>query len=92
MTRDDYEAHLKRKGYDAAMERTKPAGDVDARHTHEFDACLFMLSGEYTLMFDDGPRTYRSGDMFEVPCGTPHAERVGATDIQYLVGRRQPAA
>ncbi len=88
MTRDDYEAHLKRGGYDTAMERTKPANDVDARHTHEFDACGFMMAGEYTLVFDDGARSYRPGDMFEVPRGTPHAEKVGAAEIRYLVGRR----
>ncbi|MBV8165180.1 MAG: cupin domain-containing protein [Alphaproteobacteria bacterium] len=88
MTRDDYEAHLKRHGYEPAMERTKPAGATDGRHTHEFDACLYMLAGEYTLGYDDGERTYRPGDMFEVPRGTPHAETVGATEIRYLVGRR----
>jgi mannose-6-phosphate isomerase-like protein (cupin superfamily) len=91
MTRDDFEVHLKRHGYADAIERTKPANDFDARHTHEFDACGFMLAGEYTLMFDDGPRTYRPGDMFEVPRGTPHAEQVGAADIHYLVGKREPA-
>jgi quercetin dioxygenase-like cupin family protein len=88
MTRDDYVAHLKRGGYGEAIERTKPANDVDDRHAHEFDACGFMLAGEYTLVFDTGPRTYRPGDMFEVPRGTHHAEKVGATDIHYLVGKR----
>lgn len=91
MTREEYEAHLARHGYSAAMERTKPAGDTDGRHTHEFDACLFMLAGEYTLTFDDGVRTFRAGDMCEVPRGTPHGEKVGATEIHYLVGRREPA-
>jgi quercetin dioxygenase-like cupin family protein len=92
MTRDEFEAGLKRGGYGAADERTKAAGDVVERHTHDFDACLLILSGEYTLTFDDGARTFRPGDMFEVSRGTPHAEQVGAQDLHYLVGRRQPAA
>lgn len=89
MTRDEYAAHLKHNGYGVAIERTKPAGDTDGRHTHEFDACLLMLAGEYTLTFDDGERTFRPGDMCEVPSGTPHAEKVGPTDIRYLVGKRE---
>ena len=88
MTRDDYVAHLKRHGFGEAIERTKPANDADGRHAHEFDACLLMLEGEYTLTFDDGARTFRAGDMCEVPRGTHHAETVGATDIRYLVGKR----
>jgi uncharacterized cupin superfamily protein len=92
MTRDEFEADLKRDGYGAADERTKPAGDANDRHAHDFDACLLILSGEYTLTFDDGARTFRPGDMFEVVRGTPHAERVGAQDLRYLVGLRQPAA
>ena len=67
MTRDDYEAHLKRHGYEAAMERTKPvspspstarplAALVPAARDH------VSLGEDVTVTkFDRGPNAFQVG-------------------------------
>ena len=37
-------------------------------------------------------RSYRPGESFEVPAGTPHAEAVGDEVLRYTVARRHEKA
>ena len=76
------------EGYDEIVEREMPAGFRDAEHQHAFDARILVTEGEFTIAMRGATRTYRAGESFEVPAGTPHAEAGGDTALRYTVARR----
>ena len=88
MDKAGFEATLKTDGYIDVVDREVPAGNVNPRHSHEFDARLLVVSGEMTLVRENGTHTYRSGDVFEVASGTVHEERAGPQGVRYIAGRR----
>ena len=88
MDAKEFEVTLAAGGYLEVKTLKAPPGSVNATHAHEFDARLFIVEGELTLTRDGGVRTYRPGEVFEIPSGTPHSEQYGPTGATYLVGRR----
>ena len=90
MNRAEFEADLRREGYELREGAMEPNVDREA-HAHEFDARLFVLDGSITLVFGADCRTYRPGDSCNVPAGTMHEEHTEADGVRYLAGRR-PAA
>ena len=91
VTREGFEEDLRREGWDVRYGGQKPGHTADS-HAHEFDARLFVLGGEITLIRDGKPQTFRPGDCCEVPAGTLHAEQVGPEGVSVLAGIRQPIA
>jgi quercetin dioxygenase-like cupin family protein len=59
-------------------------------HTHDFIAHGLVLSGEFTLTTDAGPRVLPAGATFELAAGTPHHETAGVAGAQLLAGRIYP--
>ena len=57
-------------------------------HTHATETAHIILSGEMTLMTEDGGRTYRAGERCDVPAGTVHSARMGPSGCRYLIGER----
>jgi mannose-6-phosphate isomerase-like protein (cupin superfamily) len=87
MNRTEFEAELRREGYEVREGEIKP--DVHrAAHAHGFDARLFVLDGSITLVFGDERCTYAPGDSCSIPAGTMHEEHTEADGVRYLVGRR----
>ncbi len=87
MNREQFEQELADDGYsvkESSMQPKPPA----AMRTHDFDARLLILEGEITITREDGATTYREGDIYSLPAGTPHFETVGADGVKYVVGRR----
>ena len=87
MDRNAFEAAAVADGYEVS-ESFKPAAPDNGQHTHDFDARLFILSGEATMTFADGPVTYRAGDVCDVTAGTRHSEAFGPDGCAYLVAKR----
>jgi len=85
-----FTAAARAEGYDEIVEREMPAGFRDAEHQHAFDARILVTEGEFTITMRGAARTYRPGESFEVPAGTPHAEAVGEAALRYTVARRHP--
>jgi quercetin dioxygenase-like cupin family protein len=81
-------AAARAEGYDEIAEREMPAGFRDAEHQHAFDARILVTAGEFTISMNGATRSYRAGENFEVPAGTPHAEAVGDEALRYTVARR----
>ena len=88
MTKAQFLADAKRDGYLEILEREMQAGSNAAEHRHEFDAHILVTAGEFTITIEGNARTYRAGEAFAVPLGTPHAEAAGAEPVRYTVARR----
>ena len=88
MTRDEFVAAARADGYDEIVDREMPAGFRDAEHRHAFDARILVSAGEFSITLGGATRTYRAGEIFSVPAGTPHAEAVGESMLRYTVARR----
>ena len=87
MTRVEFEAELRREGYEIRE------GEIEANvhreaHAHEFDARVLVLDGSITLVFGRERVTYGPGDSCSVPAGTMHAEHTEADGVRYVSGRR----
>jgi len=87
-----FAAAARAEGYDEIVEREMPAGFRDAEHRHAFDARILVTAGEFTITMNGATRSYRPGESFEVPAGTPHAEAVGDEVLRYTVARRHDKA
>jgi mannose-6-phosphate isomerase-like protein (cupin superfamily) len=90
MNRAEFEADLRREGYEIREGEIKP-NEHRAPHAHSFDARLFILDGSITLVFDDERRAYGPGGSCMVPAGTQHEEHTEADGVRYLIGRRSAA-
>ncbi|MGD9615485.1 MAG: cupin domain-containing protein [Alphaproteobacteria bacterium] len=88
MDRTAFENELREQGYGEVVDRRMKAGEVNRTHAHEFDARLLVLEGAMTIAAESGERTYRAGDIFEMPAGRPHSETAGPQGARYLAGRR----
>lgn len=87
MDRATFEAELVRDGY-AVRESSLPANHNNADHVHDFDARLFVLSGEISVTHGGKTETCRAGDSFALAANTVHFERVGPEGVAYVAGRR----
>jgi mannose-6-phosphate isomerase-like protein (cupin superfamily) len=87
MDKTEFEADLRREGYEIREGEIKPNEHRPA-HTHAFDARLFILNGSITLVFGHERCAYGPGDSCSVLAGTMHEEHTEADGVRYLVGRR----
>lgn len=90
MNREEFEAELRRDGYDC-REAEMPPNEHRPSHAHAFDARLFILSGVFTIGYGDKQVQYKPGDTCSVAAGTIHEEQTGAEGARYVAGRRQSA-
>lgn len=87
-TLDEYTTEAKALGYDQVLVREWSPGQELAEHVHPFDARVRVVSGELWLTMGGQVRHLRQGDLFEVPRGTPHAERYGPQGATFWTARR----
>ena len=87
MTRAEFEAELRRDGYEVREGEIEPNVHREA-HAHEFDARVLVLDGSITLVFGKERVTYGPGDSCGVPAGTAHEEHTDADGVRYVSGRR----
>jgi quercetin dioxygenase-like cupin family protein len=90
MNQSDFEADLRRQGYEVSYGGMK-AGEVNADHTHDWDARVMVIGGEITLTRAGKAETFGVGDSCAVAAGEVHAECVGAHGVAYVAGRRSAA-
>jgi mannose-6-phosphate isomerase-like protein (cupin superfamily) len=90
MNRADFEAEIRREGYEVREGEIKP-NEHRPSHSHPFDARLFVLDGSITLVFGEDRCFYGPGDSCNVPAGTMHEEHTEADGVRYLAGRREVA-
>jgi quercetin dioxygenase-like cupin family protein len=86
MDQSEFEAELRRDGYQIVYNGFRP-GEVNAEHTHDWDARLMILGGEITITRDGKSETFHAGDT-AVTAGERHTEHVGPQGVAYIAGRR----
>jgi mannose-6-phosphate isomerase-like protein (cupin superfamily) len=91
MTRADFEAEVRREGYEVREGEIKPNTHREP-HAHDFDARLFVLTGTLTMAYGNDRVTYGPGQSCNVPAGTVHAEHTEADGVRYVFGKRDAAS
>lgn len=84
-----FESTLRSDGFAEIDTRSMPPGQLNALHSHPFEVKAMVIEGEITLTVDGADRTYRGGDVFTMAPGCEHVERVGASGVSYMVGRKR---
>ncbi len=87
MTRVEFEAELRRDGYEVREGEIKPNVHREA-HAHDYDARVFVVDGSIELVFGRDRVLYGAGDSCSVPAGTMHEEHTEAAGVRYVSGRR----
>lgn len=85
----EFETALARDGFPEVATAAMAPNEIRPEHTHDFDVRALILDGDITLTIAGEARTYRTGDVFAMARGCPHAEAVGADGVRYVVGRRR---
>lgn len=87
----DFEAGLQRDGYLETKIKSVEPGYLSKPHSHPFDTRLLVLDGEATIVYGDGERTCKAGDVLEINAGVEHFERHGESPFRAFVGLRHHA-
>ena len=72
-------------GYEVTMQKGN-AGSGPPLHSHPWDECFFVLSGEVEFSFNDHTVKAVPGTMFHLPAGTPHGFQIkddGTTMLEF---------
>ena len=88
MNRDQFTETLRIGQFNEVLEKSLPANEHNAAHSHAFDVSALVTQGEITLNVDGVATPYRIGDIFTLAAGCEHVEDVGSEGVTYLVGRR----
>ncbi len=91
MNQSEFEADLKREGYEVVYGGLR-ADHVNPDHTHEWDARVMVIGGQITLTRAGRAETFHVGDSCAVAAGELHAEHVGPQGVAYIAGRRTAGA
>lgn len=93
MTPQTFATDMQAQGFDAPVDVQRPQGWHLESHAHPFHARALILSGAIVLEVDGIQRTYRPGDIFDLPPDTPHLETVpDEGGVHYLSARRASGA
>ena len=87
MNQSEFEADLKREGYEVLYGGLRP-GHEAGEHSHDWHARIMVMGGEITLTRGGKAETFRTGDSCAVAAGEMHTEHVGPQGVAYVSGRR----
>ena len=82
-----FEAKLKTDGYIEIEIKNYDPRPANGEHGHHFSVRGFVLDGAFSVIRDQKPVTYRTGEVFEVPEGCLHCEEIGPEGARVVVGR-----
>jgi mannose-6-phosphate isomerase-like protein (cupin superfamily) len=93
MNRAEFEADVRREGYEVHEGEIKPDTHRET-HVHDWDARLLVLDGHLTLVRGSGRETFGPGETCSLSAGTPHEEHTETDGVRYLAARRavEPAS
>jgi quercetin dioxygenase-like cupin family protein len=89
MDGEGFAARLAQDGFIEIETRTLAARPANHGHTHDCMVRGMVLEGEFIVACgSEAPRSYRSGEVFEVPAGVSHTETIGEGGARIVVGRK----
>ena len=86
MTEVEFRELLATEGCDDIRDSTFEPGHHTELHSHQFDAQLLVLEGEFILELEDGKHIFKVGETCKVLSGTMHAEHNGEAPTRTLTG------
>ena len=87
MSTADFEAQLKQSGYSEIGSKTLEPRPANGEHGHEYAVRGLVTAGEFIITSDGVPRSFKAGQIFEVPAGQLHSEAVGPEGTSVTTGR-----
>lgn len=91
MTLAEFEHAAIAQGFAAPVRVERDATYALGVHQHPFHARALIIEGEITLGVAGVSRTYRPGDIFDLPENTPHEEHAGPQGVVYVSARKERA-
>ena len=88
MNEAQFRQQLREQGYSEAQTLEYEPNSVKDMHTHDFSAFVLVLSGEFTLVTEDGSVTHQPGEACKLAAGTLHSEQTGASGATILFGKK----
>ena len=85
MNEDQFRQQLRERGYGDAKSREYEPNLDKPMHTHDVSAMALVMSGEFSLVLESESTTYGPGEWCELPAGTVHTERTGASGATVLL-------
>ncbi len=83
-----FRQQLQAQGYSEAESLDFEPNFVNDMHTHDFSAFAMVLSGEFTLVTEDGSVTRQPGEACKLTAGTLHSEQTGASGATILIAKK----
>lgn len=88
-TEQEAEARLHQEGFEC-FRWYDVAGSSYPRHRHDYDECIWVLSGEIIFVVDGQEFRVAPGDRLYLPQRTAHTANVPAQkSVTYLVGQKK---
>jgi quercetin dioxygenase-like cupin family protein len=89
MDAEEFEAALRREGFNDIYKGEFAPGTVAEKHPHDgFDARTLVVSGSCTETINGVPHAYGQGDVYFIPAGSTHQELIGPQGMRYVSGLR----
>ncbi len=88
MNEEQFKQQLQEQGYGETVSVDYEPNAANDMHTHDFDAFVFVLSGEITLVTEDDSATHKRGETCKLAANTLHLEQAGGSGATILVGRK----
>lgn len=83
-----FRRQLQEQGYGEARSVEFEPNLVNDMHTHDFSAFVLVVSGEFTLVTEDGSATHQPGATCTLAAGTLHREQTSESGATILIGTK----
>ena len=87
MNEAQFRRQLQEQGYGEARSVEFGPNLVNDMHTHDFSAFVLAVSGEFTLVTEDGSVTHQPGETRQLAAGTLHREQTSESGATILIGK-----
>ncbi len=87
LTEKQFRELLAAEGFETVVLVEREPGSLEL-HTHPFEARVWVLDGEITIVSGRGTQHCGPGDSFHLAMNEPHTESYGPRGVRYLAGRK----
>lgn len=88
MDEEQFRQKLRHEGYGEPVVYDLEPQPEKEMYDHDHTVAVFVVSGEFSMIFENGTKVYRSGDWFENEAGILHTERIGPKGAVLIMARK----
>ena len=85
----EFEAALKRDGFNEILTAGFPGGHQLGDHAHPYALRALVIEGEFHIAVDGVETGYRPSEVFALEKDVHHTERAGPAGVRFLIGRKR---